>query len=80
VGSNWASREVLEPQSSRSELAHRDLLGLLTMHQYTGFVQGGLNSAVDLFLTILPATIFWSLKISKYLKIGLGVLLSLSIL
>ncbi|PVH70987.1 hypothetical protein DL98DRAFT_370597, partial [Cadophora sp. DSE1049] len=38
-----------------------------------------LNSATDLTLTILPASIFWTLQISTKLKLGLGFLLSLSI-
>lgn len=49
------------------------------VQEYTGFVQGALNSATDLALTILPATIFWTLQINMRLKLGLGFLLSLSI-
>ncbi|CZR70080.1 uncharacterized protein PAC_19981 [Phialocephala subalpina] len=40
---------------------------------------GALNSATDLALTILPATIFWTLQINMRMKLGLGFLLSLSI-
>ncbi|RDW56607.1 hypothetical protein BP5796_13072 [Coleophoma crateriformis] len=49
------------------------------VQEIVGFVQGGLNSAVDLVLTIMPATIFWKLQISTRLKVGLVILLGLSI-
>lgn len=38
------------------------------------------NSLTDLILTILPIRIFWKLQMNIRLKIGLGALLSLSIL
>lgn len=38
----------------------------------------GVNSATDLFLTILPIRIFYTLKMSMRLKLGLGFLLGLS--
>lgn len=40
----------------------------------------GLNAATDIFLTALPTTFLWSLKISLKLKFGLAILLGLSIL
>ncbi|KAH8683375.1 hypothetical protein BGZ60DRAFT_561061 [Tricladium varicosporioides] len=48
------------------------------VQEYTGFVQGGINSATDLFLTLLPIRIFWTLNISTKLKFGLGFVLGLS--
>ncbi|KAF8853417.1 hypothetical protein BDZ45DRAFT_806696 [Acephala macrosclerotiorum] len=49
-----------------------------TVQEYTGFVQGAINSATDLFLTLLPIRIFYTLKMSLHLKLGLGFLLGLS--
>lgn len=44
-----------------------------------GFFQGSMNAATDLFLTILPATILWSVQIDLKLKLGLAFLLGLSV-
>lgn len=45
-----------------------------------GYFQSAFNSASDLFLTILPAVVIWSLQLRPLVKAGLSVLLCLSIL
>ncbi|KAH6716967.1 hypothetical protein BKA61DRAFT_733178 [Leptodontidium sp. MPI-SDFR-AT-0119] len=48
------------------------------IQEYTGYAQGAINASADLLLTVLPISIFWTLKITKTLKCGLGILLGLS--
>jgi hypothetical protein len=38
------------------------------------------NSLTDLFLTILPLTIIWVLKLDRIQKLGVSILLGLSLL
>jgi hypothetical protein len=40
----------------------------------------GWNSLTDLFLTILPTTIIWNLHLSRIKKLGISVLLGVSVL
>ncbi|KUJ12417.1 uncharacterized protein LY89DRAFT_207237 [Mollisia scopiformis] len=47
---------------------------------YIGYAHSGWNGATDLFLTFLPATMLWTLKMNVKTKIGLSFLLSLSFL
>lgn len=47
---------------------------------YIGYAHSGWNGATDLFLTFLPATMLWTLKMNLKTKIGLSFLLGLSFL
>ncbi|CZR52354.1 related to integral membrane protein PTH11 [Phialocephala subalpina] len=47
---------------------------------YIGYAHSGWNGATDLFLTFLPTTMLWTLKMNLKTKIGLSFLLSLSFL
>lgn len=44
-----------------------------------GYFQGACNSLIDLTLTLLPAWIVWHLKLPRNIKIGLMILLGLSL-
>ncbi|KAG0651521.1 hypothetical protein D0Z07_1950, partial [Hyphodiscus hymeniophilus] len=46
---------------------------------YLGYAHTAFNGATDLFLTFLPATILWTLQMKTKLKMGLCVLLGLSL-
>lgn len=45
-----------------------------------GFVQSGINSLCDVVLTVTPVMILWNLQMPTGQKIGLGAMLTLSIL
>lgn len=45
-----------------------------------GFFQGAINSSIDLILTFMPSTIFFTLQMKLRIKFGLAALLGLSIL
>ena len=45
-----------------------------------GYIQGGINAVCDLVLCIMPVTILWSLQMQLAQKIGLGAMLTLSLL
>lgn len=45
-----------------------------------GYVQGSINSACDLTLAIMPVLILWSLNMPLSQKIGVGAMLTLSVL
>jgi hypothetical protein len=44
-----------------------------------GYFQGACNTLIDLTLTVLPAWVVWNLKLSRNIKLGLVVLLGLSL-
>lgn len=45
-----------------------------------GYFQGGTNALCDLILCVLPITILWNLRIPRAQRVGLGAMLTLSIL
>ncbi|KUJ17191.1 uncharacterized protein LY89DRAFT_734174 [Mollisia scopiformis] len=67
-----------DPRTLWDPIGHPGYCWRPFIQEYTGFAQGAINSATDLFLTILPIRIFYTLKMSIHLKLGLGFLLGLS--
>ncbi|KFY00019.1 hypothetical protein V490_01520 [Pseudogymnoascus sp. VKM F-3557] len=45
-----------------------------------GFVQGSFGAAIDIFLTVYPIAVFWQLKMSLNIKIGLSILFSFGLI
>jgi hypothetical protein len=45
-----------------------------------GYFQGATNTVTDIILTVLPAVLVWKLQIAPKLKIGLSIVLGLSLL
>lgn len=45
-----------------------------------GYFQGATNTVTDIILTVMPAILVWKLQIAPKLKIGLSIVLGLSLL